>query len=146
LLEDPELSELEKYDALAPLYHIEGIDRHICFQRTAVITVQSDVLHATRSPGKRGGARGKEPSGLRWPHGLIFLDAPVCRVLVAGVVAIDNRERRGDGDLLLSRDIVHRPIQAARPLADRPDAAGLRYFHLWLWKVFPLMLECWPGL
>jgi hypothetical protein len=29
LLEDPKLTELEKYDALAPLYHIEGIDLHI---------------------------------------------------------------------------------------------------------------------
>ena len=29
LLEDPELAELEKYDVLTPLYHIEGIDRHV---------------------------------------------------------------------------------------------------------------------
>jgi len=28
LLEDPELAELEKCDALAPLYHIEGIGLH----------------------------------------------------------------------------------------------------------------------
>jgi hypothetical protein len=34
LLEDPELAKLEKDDALAPLYHIEGTDRHtylICY-------------------------------------------------------------------------------------------------------------------
>jgi hypothetical protein len=29
LLEDPELAKLEKYDALAPLYHIKGIGLHI---------------------------------------------------------------------------------------------------------------------
>ena len=105
------------------------------------ISVQSDVLHATRSPGKRGGARRKEPSGLRWPHGLIFLDAPVCRVLVAGVVAIDNRERRGGRDLLLSGYAVNWSIQAARPLAGRPDAARLRHCRdLLLWEIVSHML------
>jgi hypothetical protein len=33
LLEDPELAELEKYDALAPLYHVEGIDLHVRISR-----------------------------------------------------------------------------------------------------------------
>ena len=30
LLEDPELTELEKCDALAPLYHVECVGLHIC--------------------------------------------------------------------------------------------------------------------
>jgi hypothetical protein len=28
LLEDPKLAKLEKYDVLAPLYHVEGIGLH----------------------------------------------------------------------------------------------------------------------
>ena len=41
LLEDPELAKLEKCDALAPLYHIEGIGLHI--PPYAAISVLSGV-------------------------------------------------------------------------------------------------------
>jgi hypothetical protein len=33
LFEYPELAELEKYNALAPLYHVEGIGLHVRISR-----------------------------------------------------------------------------------------------------------------
>jgi len=57
LLEDPVLPELEKCDVLAPLYHIEGIGLHICFQRNTAISVLSGVC-APDLRGREGRVRG----------------------------------------------------------------------------------------
>ena len=57
LLEDPELTELEKCDALAPLYHIEGIGLHIGIQRNTAISVLSGVC-APDLGGREGRVRG----------------------------------------------------------------------------------------
>ena len=41
LLEDPELTELEKCDALAPLYHVEGTGLHIVGDPLSEVTYYS---------------------------------------------------------------------------------------------------------
>jgi hypothetical protein len=41
VLEDPELAKLEKCDALAPLYHIEGIGLHI----TLISSFNINIYH-----------------------------------------------------------------------------------------------------
>ena len=60
LLEDPELAELEKCDTLAPIYLVEGIDLHICFQRLPSLFYLSGV-HAPL-------ARWEEEGGWTLPH------------------------------------------------------------------------------
>jgi len=46
-----------------------------------------------------------------------------------------------DSKLSLTRDLIHRPIQATGPLAGRPDAARrLHSRDLLLWEMLSLML------
>jgi hypothetical protein len=65
LFEYTELAELEKCDALAPLYHVKSIGLHMFFHRTAVISVLSGVCAPPDLLGKRGSAGEEETSGKR---------------------------------------------------------------------------------
>ena len=79
----PKLAELEKCDALAPLYHIEGIGLHIFFQRLpsqfylAFARLHDGEERVGRGEGEEPAKTGPKPSAataeISWQAGLVHI-------------------------------------------------------------------------